>query len=83
VLGRPCASGGLRSVQIDAKTPVPRLRIGSTLEGEVGLGTGRLGLHVGPVRVLLFHREPAAEILFLSLRRRQLLKQVAAPVLRG
>jgi hypothetical protein len=79
----PCESGGLRSVQIAMKTTLPRLCVGSALEGEVGLDTGSLGLRVGPVRVLLFRCEPAAEILFLSLHRRQLLKQVAAPVFHG
>jgi hypothetical protein len=62
---------------------MPRLRIGSVSEGEVGLGTSSLGLRVGPVCVLLFRHEPAAEVLFLSLCCRQLLKQVAASVLRA
>jgi hypothetical protein len=76
----PCASGGLRPVQIAMKTLVFRLRVGNTLESEVGLSTSRLGLRVGPitsvlgirmgpVRVLLFRGKLAVEVLFLSLRR--------------
>jgi hypothetical protein len=45
---------------------MPRLRIGSTLDGEVGLSTGSLGLCAGPVRILLFRRKPATEVLFFS-----------------
>jgi hypothetical protein len=67
---------------------VARLR--STLESEVGLGARKvglgmrsLGLHAGLIRILLFHRQPAAEVLVFGLRSRQLLHQVAALVLRG
>ena len=88
-----CASGGLRPVQIAAKTPVPRHRIGSVLESEVGLGTSILGLrvgpitggqslHTGPLLVLLFCGKLAAEVLLLSFHHRHLLKQVATLVLR-
>jgi hypothetical protein len=79
----PNVGGGLCLVQIAAQTPVPRLRVGSALEGEVGLGTSSLGLCVGPVRIFLFRRKPVAEVLFFSLRRRQLLQQIAALVFRG
>jgi hypothetical protein len=53
------------------------------LEGEVGIGTGSLGLYAGPVHILLFRRQSAAEVLFFSLRHRQLLHQIAALVFRG
>jgi hypothetical protein len=43
---------------------------------------GSLGLGTGFFRILPFRCKPAAEVLFLSLRRRQLFKQIAAPVFR-
>jgi hypothetical protein len=79
----PCVGGGLHFVQIATQAPVPRLRVGSTLKGEVGFGTGSLGLRAGPVRILLFRRQPAPEVLFFSLRHRQLLHQIVALVFRG
>jgi hypothetical protein len=83
VLGRPqCGGGGLCFVHIAAQTPLPRLRVGGALEGEAGLDTGSLGLGAGFFRVLPFRRKPTAEVLFLSLRRRQLFQQIAALVFR-
>jgi hypothetical protein len=76
----PSAGGGFRFVHIAAQTPLPRLRVGGTLEGEVGLGTGSVGLCVGFFRIFLFCRKPATEVLFLSLRCRQLFQQIAALV---
>jgi hypothetical protein len=72
-----------RFVQIATQIPMHRLRVGGTLEGKVGLGKGSLGLCVGLVRIFLFRRKPAAEVLFFSLRRRQLFHQIAALVFRG
>jgi hypothetical protein len=84
-----CAGRDLRFVQIATQAPVVRLRLCNTLESEVGLGarelglgTRSLGLRAGPVRILLFRRQPAGEVLFFGLCSRQLLHQVAALVLR-
>ena len=79
----PSAGGGFRFVHIAAQTPLPRLRVGGALEGEVGLGTGSLDLCAGLVRIFLFRHKPAAEVLFLSLRRQQLFQQIAAFVFCG
>jgi hypothetical protein len=84
-----CAGTGLRLVQIAAQAPVARLRLRSTLESEVSLGTRKLGigarilgLRAGLVSILLFRCQPAAEFLFFGLCSRQLIHQVAALVLR-
>jgi hypothetical protein len=78
----PSTGRGLCFVHITTQTPLPRLRVGGALEGEAGLSMGSLGLGAGFFRVLPFRRKPTAEVLFLSLHRRQLFKQIAAPVFR-
>jgi hypothetical protein len=52
---------------------VAQLRLSSTLESEAGLGTREfglvtrsLGLRVGPVRILLLHRQPRPRSSFLA-----------------
>jgi hypothetical protein len=51
VLDRPSAGGSLHLVHIAAQTPLPRLRVGGTLEGKAGLGIGSLGLCAGFFRI--------------------------------
>jgi hypothetical protein len=78
----PSAGGGLRFVHVAAQTSLPRLHVGGALEGKAGFGAGGLGLSAGLFRILPFCRKPTIEVLFLSLRHRQLFKQIAAPVFR-
>jgi hypothetical protein len=78
----PSAGGGLRLLGVAAQPLQPRLRVGGALEGKAGLSAGSLGLCMGLFHALPLLRKPTAEVLFLRLRRRQLLKQVAAPILR-
>jgi hypothetical protein len=73
----------LRALQATARTPLwpnPTQQNNLNLHQKAGLGAGSLGLGAGLFRALPLLRKPTAEVLFLCLRRRQLLKQVAAPV---
>jgi hypothetical protein len=70
----PSAGGGLCLFGVAAQALQPRLRVGSALEGKAGLSAGSLGLCAGLFCALPFLRKLTAEVLFLRLRRRQLLK---------
>jgi hypothetical protein len=70
----PNVGGGLHLVNATAQALQPRLCVGGALESKAGLGAGLF--HVLPLC-----RKPTAEVLLLSLRRRQLLKQVTTPIL--
>jgi hypothetical protein len=76
----PNASGGLCLIHVAAQTFQPRLRIGVALEDKAGLGVGSLGLSAGLFRVPPLRSKPTTQVLFISLRRRQLFKKITAPV---